>query len=140
MKFYLCKTASGLQLASTQTDAKSLDKSFKEHDVPTSKPELMAYINDLLADLHDAQTTGGDDGLDHEGEEAVTDDRPSKPVTTQPGDCPACHRSAVAADMAANGMALTDIEEAIFYITDLKVLDRVGEALDERIDELKDGK
>jgi hypothetical protein len=39
--------------------------------------------------------------------------------------------------MAANSMALTDVEEAIFFITDPVYLDRIGEALDSRIAELE---
>lgn len=46
MIFYLCN---GDQLAGTQADAKALDPSFTQVDIPTDKAGLMAYVNELLA-------------------------------------------------------------------------------------------
>ena len=37
------------QLYPTQADARAVNKNFEQIDVPTDKPGLMAFINDLLA-------------------------------------------------------------------------------------------
>lgn len=44
MIFYLA----GGKLAPTQAEAKAIDPNFVQHDVPTDKPGLMAYINNLM--------------------------------------------------------------------------------------------
>lgn len=52
MIFYLCN---GQELVGTQAEAKAIDKNFVQVDVPTDKAGLMAYLNPLLADQHDAK-------------------------------------------------------------------------------------
>lgn len=51
MIFYLANN----QLAGTQAEAKALDKNFEQVDVPTDKPGLMAYINELMGREHPQQ-------------------------------------------------------------------------------------
>lgn len=49
MIFYL---ANGTTLAATQADARQLDRNFVQHDIPTDKPGLMAYVQGLLDQIH----------------------------------------------------------------------------------------
>lgn len=49
MIFYL---ANGTTLCPTQADAKALDRNFVQHDIPTDKPGLMAYVQGLLDQIH----------------------------------------------------------------------------------------
>jgi hypothetical protein len=48
MIFYLCN---GVQLAGTQADAKAIDPKFTQVDIPVDKAGLMAYVNNLLAQV-----------------------------------------------------------------------------------------
>lgn len=131
MKAYLCNTPNGKRVAGTQADAKALDKGFKEHEVPTDKAGLLEYINDLF-EWAEERVASANDSYNERDEQVAT-----TVTTDRPGDCPACHRSAVAADMAANTMALTDIEDAVFFLTDVKMLDRVLDAVEDRRRELE---
>lgn len=49
MIFYL---ANGTTLCPTQAEAKALDRSFVQHDIPTDKAGLMAYVQGLLDQIH----------------------------------------------------------------------------------------
>ena len=58
MIFYLCN---GNELAGTQADAKKLDRDYVQHDVPTDKSGLMAYINKLMNETREDALGIGDD-------------------------------------------------------------------------------
>lgn len=49
MIFYL---ANGHTLCGTQAEAKALDRDFVQHDIPTEKPKLQAYVQELMDKCH----------------------------------------------------------------------------------------
>lgn len=55
MKYHLCQTPDGPQLARTQPEAAKLDKAYVEIDIDTSKDALMDMLNDLYRRLHIAE-------------------------------------------------------------------------------------
>lgn len=46
MIFYLCN---GQELVGTQADARKLDPNYVQIDIPTDKPSLMAFVNEMYS-------------------------------------------------------------------------------------------
>ena len=57
MIFYLCN---GTQLAPTQADARAIDRDFTQIDVPVDKQGLMAFVNNLYAQIWAKEDTFDD--------------------------------------------------------------------------------
>lgn len=71
MKYYLCATPEGPQLAATQAKAKALDPQFVEHHVPDDKDARMDYINKLLRAAHAPEVFIPADAVSDEDAEAI---------------------------------------------------------------------
>lgn len=59
MQFYLAKAADGKRIiCGTQAEAKAINKDFSELDIPTDKPGLKAWVQQMLDETLNAQTVG----------------------------------------------------------------------------------
>lgn len=99
MIFYLCKQEDGSTvLAPTQAEARTLDRNYKQIDVPTGKAELMAFLNDLYGKLETPTVE-------------TVEDKPFRPMF--PNQCPGCKRSPKAALWMSISKDATALEEFI---------------------------
>lgn len=55
MKFYLCQTPDGPQLAATQEEAKALDRKFEKIEIDMSQRPIMERLNELMRRVHAAE-------------------------------------------------------------------------------------
>lgn len=131
MNLYRSKPAEEpLVWTGTQIDAREAHggaKDFEHHDVPTDKAGLMALLNDYERRVFEA----GQD-MAPPSPVAAEDMAVSSPAPTDPGDCPACHRSARVARTIANATAASSIKADLSDITDIEVIDRVFLAVEAR--------
>lgn len=78
MIFYL---ANGITLCGTQAEAKALDRDFVQHDIPTEKPKLQAYVQDLMNKVDDLSCQINSLKFDTTiAPVTITDDLPSPPL------------------------------------------------------------
>jgi hypothetical protein len=149
MKFYLCQTPLGPQLAGTQADAKALDKNFETVEWATDKDALMERFNDLFAQIAGIAAVAADEQAypvtdlgDDNHVELVREPRKKAKVVEpdwqsapEPGDCKRCVAMSAAARSIEGTMALTNIEHAIQY-GDKPFLRKIDEMLETRAEEL----
>jgi hypothetical protein len=156
MKFYLCQTANGPQLAGTQADAKALDPKFTTVEYAMDKDSIMQRLNDLMRKpsgirINDEPATAEDViaiGREMDEEDggypeppvrpkksveatSVTDDSKAPPE----GSCERCVGMSAAARKIEGVMAITNVEWTIMH-SDKPFLVRVDAALDDRMKEL----
>ncbi len=108
MKFYM---AAG-RLVGTQAEAKDLDRNFEQHDVPTDKDGLMAYVNDLLERIDQASGGAQPEGavVTPELEPASAPElAPPPPRAPQPDEADTRRKLA----LALRGMEADAVEEKI---------------------------
>jgi hypothetical protein len=127
----------------TQADAKEAQggaKDYKSVDVPTDKPGLIAFLNDLVngppspssstrvePDLSLEEVAAAMPGfaltMPNTDTFAVTPPVYRPPATNE--DCPACNRSARVAKIAINSQAAVNIMADIEDVSDAGSLDRI---------------
>lgn len=124
----------------TQADAKvaqTANGKFETVEVPTSKPELLAWLNEREEQIQFARAIAGmgsdvASGLQDPPvivQAAPEPEPPQEPVGE--GRCPRCLRTAIGHHMLKQGDIATAITEAIFELDQTWTLKNIAEALRE---------
>ena len=136
MNLYRSRTATGLVWSGTQAGAKALqgDKDFEHIDVPTSKAELIDFLNGMenrvvaalqRPDLDATWVRHVDLDVDPESPPASVE----KPQVARvgEGECVACNRSKAVAKLSVNSQAALSIKADLEDVSDRKSLMQIIE-------------
>jgi hypothetical protein len=156
MKFYLCQTSEGPQLAGTQADAKALDPKYQTVEYAMDKDSIMQRLNDLMRKpsgirINDEPATADDVIAIGHAMDEEDGGYPEPPVKAKKGaevtsltdwgyappagSCERCVAMSSAARKVEGIMALTNVEHTIMH-SDEAFLAKVDLAIDDRIKEL----
>lgn len=149
MKYYLCQTPNGPQLADTQANAKALDKNYQTVEIDFAKHPMMDHLNDLMRRAH-ANEGGAATGLtmvDRTGDTPVvrpaTRDEADAILSAEIPQAGNAHRKPQqpSRDRAQRTWDQIELEEFIFAIPSKEAyrLDAIQSVIDARREELNQG-